>query len=144
MLQLPGLYMHLNHANTPSCVHSYSLYTVTLVLALILTCTHTHIPHTYHTHTTHIPHTHTHTHSDVMNLSLVKQQIYVALENRGGRVGKGMDVIEARLNVMQAVFVAIQTSPTLDEDILLKGYQIFQTLLNRHFTETLEVPMLLS
>ena len=131
--------MHLNNP-TGSCQHSFDLlyvYTPTLY-------TQSHLysllySHTYHTHTTHM--THTYTHSDVMNLSVVKQQVYVALESKEGRVGKGMDVVEARLNVMQAVFVAIQTSPTLEEDILLKGQQIFQTLLNRHFTETLEVPM---
>ena len=52
-----------------------------------------------------------------------------------------MEVVEARLNVMQAVFLAIQTSLSLREDILLKGQQVFQTLFNRHFTEALEVPM---
>ena len=86
---------------------------------------------------------HTYTHSDVMNLSVVKQ-VSAALNSEGERVVKGMEVVEARLNVMQAVFAAIQTSPTLEEDILLKGQQIFQTLLNRNFTEALEVPMWLS
>ena len=83
---------------------------------------------------------HTHAHSDVMNLSVVKQQVSAALNSEGERVVKGMAVVEAWLNVMQAVFAAIQTSPTLEEDILLKGQQIFQTLLNRNFTEALEVP----
>lgn len=91
--------------------------------------------HTCHIHATH---------SDVMNLSVVKQQVSAALTSEGERVVKGMAVVEARLNVMQAVFAAIQTSPTLEEDILLKGQQIFHTLLNRNFTEALEVPMWLS
>ena len=52
-----------------------------------------------------------------------------------------MEVVEARLNVMQAVFLAIQTSLSLGADILLKGQQVFQTLFNRYFTEALEVPM---
>ena len=52
-----------------------------------------------------------------------------------------MEVVEARLNVMQAVFLAIQTSLSLGPDILLKGQQVFQTLFNRYFTEALEVPM---
>ena len=77
-----------------------------------------------------------------MNLSVVKQQVYLALESqrsKEGRLEKRMEAVEARLNMMQAVFVEIQTKPSLGEDILLKGQQIFQTLLNRHFTENLEV-----
>ena len=79
-----------------------------------------------------------------MTLSELKQQVYVSLEpqrSEGGGGGGGMEVVEARLNVMQAVFLAVQTSLSLGPDILLKGQQIFQTLFNRHFTETLEVPM---
>ena len=52
-----------------------------------------------------------------------------------------MEVVEARLNVMQAVFLAIQTSLSLGPDILWKGQQVFQKLFNRYFTEALEVPM---
>ena len=79
-----------------------------------------------------------------MTLSTLKQNVYLALESQrseGGGVGNEMEVVEARLNVMQAVFLAIQTSTSLGEDILLKGQTIFQTLLDRHFTETLEVLM---
>ena len=50
-----------------------------------------------------------------------------------------MEMLEARLNVMQAVFLAIQASPTLDIDILEKGQHVFQMLINKHFTESLEV-----
>ena len=49
-------------------------------------------------------------------------------------------VVEAKLNVMQAMFLAIQTSPSLGEEILQKGLHIFRTLLNKYFTTTLEVP----
>ena len=72
-----------------------------------------------------------------MTLSELKQKVYLALELHGGEGGM---VVEARLNVMQAVFVAIQSSSFLGEDILLKGQQIFKTLSDRHFTKTLEVP----
>jgi len=51
-----------------------------------------------------------------------------------------MEAVEARLNVMQAVFLALQSSPSLERDVLLKGQQIFQSLFNRHFTVNLEVP----
>ena len=56
-----------------------------------------------------------------------------------GSVRKEVEVVEARLNMMQAVFLAIQASASLGEDILLKGQKIFQTLFDNHFTETLEV-----
>ena len=73
-----------------------------------------------------------------MTLSAVKKSVYESLGNEVGGLWK---VVEAKLNVMQAVFLAIQTSPSLGEEILQKGLHIFQTLLNEHFTRTLEVPM---
>ena len=118
----------------------------TLLNRKTLKHTHTHTHHT-HTHTHTYTHTYTHTHnthyihtySDVMTLSELKQQVYVALEPQGSGgalVGMRMEVVEARLNVMQAVFLAIQTCPSLEEDILLKGQQIFQKLFSMHFTKT--------
>ena len=72
-----------------------------------------------------------------MTLSPVKKIVYEALGSEGGQ----RKVVEAKLNLMQAVFLAIQTSPFLGEEILQKGVYIFRTLLNKHFTKTLEVPM---
>lgn len=80
---------------------------------------------------------------DVMTLSELKQNVYLALElhgSEGRKIAKEMELVEAWLNVMQAVFLAIQASSFPEEDILLKGQQIFQTLFDRHFTKTLEVP----
>ena len=74
-----------------------------------------------------------------MTLSAVKKSVYEPLGSEAGELWK---VVEAKLNVMQAVFLAIQTSPSLGEEILQKGLHIFQTLLNKHFTKTLEVHML--
>ena len=74
-----------------------------------------------------------------MNLSVVKQSVYEVLKPQTGENGKEMDVVEARLNVMHLVFLAIQMSTSLEKDILLKGQKIFQTLFNRYFTSTLEV-----
>ena len=74
-----------------------------------------------------------------MTLSAVKKSVYEPLGNKVEGLWK---VVEAKLNVMQAVFLAIQTSPSLGEEILQKGLHIFQSLLNKHFTKTLEVPML--
>ena len=70
-----------------------------------------------------------------MTLPELKQQIYVALEPQGNERAV-IGVVEARLNVMQAVFLAIQSSSLLEEDILLKGQQIFQKLFSIHFTKT--------
>ena len=78
------------------------------------------------------------THRDLMTLSTVKKSVY---EPQGSEArGLWMEV-EAKQNVMQAVFLTIQTSPSLEEDILQKGLHIFQTLLNEYFTTTLEIPM---
>ena len=72
----------------------------------------------------------------------VKQNVYEVLKpQRSESEKEGTIVVEARLTVMQAVFLAIQASPSLREEALQKGHRIFQTLLNRHFTKTLEVPM---
>ena len=72
-----------------------------------------------------------------MTLSAVKKSVYEPL---GSETGGLWMVVEAKLNVMQAVFLAIQTSPSLGEEILQKGLHIFQTLLNEYFTTTLKVP----
>ena len=72
-----------------------------------------------------------------MTLSAVKKSAYEPL---GSEAGGQRKVVEAKLNVMQAVFLTIQTSPSLREEILQKGLHIFKTLLNEYFTTTLEVP----
>ena len=73
-----------------------------------------------------------------MTLSAVKKSFYEPL---GSEVEGLWKVVEAKLNVMQAVFLAIQTSPSLGEEVLWKGLHIFQTLLDKYFTNTLEVLM---
>ena len=77
-----------------------------------------------------------------MTLPGVKKSVYEALEpqrSEGAEDGMGMEAVEARLNVMHAVFLAIQTSLSLGIDILYKGQHFFHLLFNKHFTETLEV-----
>ena len=94
----------------------------------------------FHTHTTH---TYTpHTNRDVMTLPGVKKCVYEALEpqkSEGAEGGMRMKVVEARLNVMHAVFLVIQTSLSLRTDILDEGQRLFPLLFEKHFTETLEV-----
>jgi len=82
-----------------------------------------------------------HTNRDVMTLLGVKKCVYEALEpqkSERAEDGMGMKVVEARLNVMHAVFLVIQTSLSLRTDILDKGQRFFPYLLNEHFTETLQ------
>ena len=67
-------------------------------------------------------------------LPTLNQYIYLALEPDGGS-----RAVEARLNVMHATFLAIQTASRLDEDSLIKGQLVFQTLFSRHFSEDLKV-----
>ena len=130
---------------------------ISLTGRLLNTHTHTHTHacmHTHkhiHTHARMQTHKHTHAHTlfyictytyrDAMTLLMLKQNVYMALGSEEKKEGDVMEVVEARLNVMQTVFLVIQTSFSLGTDILQKGQQIFQTLFDRHFTNTLEVPM---
>ena len=50
-----------------------------------------------------------------------------------------MNVIEARLNLMHATFLTLQSNANLDEELLVRGHKVFQTLFSRHFDENLEV-----
>ncbi len=77
-------------------------------------------------------------HRDILTLPTLKSQIYCALVPE--KPGTSREV-EARLNVMQTTFLALQTSPALTQEVLVKGQQIFQTLLTRFFDEELKVCM---
>lgn len=74
--------------------------------------------------------------SDVFVVPMMKKYIYCSL---------GCDdtfiAMDAGLNIMQAVYICLQTSQSsqLDEDILSKAEHIFQSLLNGHFTERVTV-----
>ena len=70
-----------------------------------------------------------------MTLPNLKQYIYSALGDRSPE----MTCVEARLNLMQATFLVLQTSPVLDDDVLMKGQQVFRTLFGTHFNEKSEV-----
>ena len=78
---------------------------------------------------------------DVMCLPALKQHVYSALNPKAT---PAMETVEARLNVMQTVFLAMQSqpSPSLAEptdSLLTDSQQIFQTLFSRHFNEDMEV-----
>lgn len=45
------------------------------------------------------------------------------------------NVMEALLNVMQATFLVMRSAPTLDNDILSKGDQVFCSLYSQYFDE---------
>ena len=83
-------------------------------------------------------HAHAHIHRDVQTLPTLKPLVYQSLVPDSGQDG-----MEARLNVMQATFLALQTRPALNQDLIVKGQQIFQTLLTRYFTEDLRVNVML-
>ena len=71
-----------------------------------------------------------------MTLPNLKQYIYSALGVRG----KEMNIIEAKLNLMQTTFLTLQISVDLerDDDILYKAQHVFRTLFTRHFSESVE------
>ena len=71
-----------------------------------------------------------------MCLPALKQHIYTALLPVAS---KAMETVEARLNVMQTVFLTLQTKAEPPLDLLSNAQLIFQTLFNRHFTEDIEV-----
>lgn len=81
-------------------------------------------------------------HRDILMLPALKQYIYVGLVPDVEDGGVGCSAVEARFNVMHTAFLAIQTASRLDEDSLIKGQQIFQTLFSRHFSEDLKVGLM--
>ena len=71
-----------------------------------------------------------------MCLPSLKQHVYSALNPKADAA---MVTVEARLNVMQTVFLILQTLPESSNDLLCKSQQTFQTLFNRHFSVDMEV-----
>lgn len=72
-----------------------------------------------------------------MTLPTLKKHIYRALEH--DQASPHLVLIEAKLNVLHATYLALLSEPQLDEDLILKGQQVFQTLFSRHFEENQEV-----
>ena len=77
-----------------------------------------------------------------MSLSYFKQMVYSCLS------ASAMEAVEARFNVMQSVFIVMQscTSPTQSEpslDILTLSRNIFLTMYETYFNEKGEVSFLL-
>ena len=76
-----------------------------------------------------------------MTLPTLKKHIYRALEFNPACRTPHLVVIEAKLNVLHTTYLALLSEPRLDEELLFKGQQVFQTLFARHFEETQEVGM---
>ena len=75
-----------------------------------------------------------------MTLPTLKKHIYRALEPLPDeQTTLHLILIEAKLNVLHATYLALLSEPQLDEDLILKGQQVFQTLFSRHFEENQEV-----
>ena len=76
-----------------------------------------------------------------MCLPALKQHVYSALNPEADTA---MVTVEARLNVMQTVFLVLQSHSTPSqgeppEALLTDSQHIFQILFNRHFDEEMEV-----
>ena len=75
-----------------------------------------------------------------MTLSTLKQSIYSSL---CGHEGTTADIekikMEAMFNLMQATFITLQSSLSLDNQALAEGQQIFHILFTRYFQEKMEV-----
>ena len=50
--------------------------------------------------------------------------------------------VETRLNIMHAIYVCLQTKPRLDDNILHKAQNVFQTFSNQHSVEKFVVSSL--
>ena len=76
-----------------------------------------------------------------MTLPTLKKHIYRALEpsSGGNQISHHLVLIEAKLNVLHTTYLALLSGTQLDEDLILKGTQVFQTLFSRHFEENQEV-----
>ena len=76
-----------------------------------------------------------------MCLPSLKQHVYSALNPE---TEPAMVTVEAKLNVMQTVFLVLQSHSTSSqadpsEALLIDSQHIFQTLFNRYFDEDMEV-----
>ena len=76
-----------------------------------------------------------------MCLPALKQHVYSALNTDAD---PDMVTVEAKLNMMQTVFLVLQSHPISSqadpsEVLLIDSQQIFQTLFNRYFDEDMEV-----
>ena len=74
-----------------------------------------------------------------MTLPTLKKHVYQALEPISDNQTPHLILIEAKLNVLHATYLALLSEPRLDDDLILKGQQVFQTLFSRHFEENQEV-----
>lgn len=72
---------------------------------------------------------------------MLKHYIYLPLSvsEAADMVEPDFNLLEAKLTVMQATFLVIQSIPSLNLDILKEGQQIFQILFNHYFTEDMQV-----
>ena len=76
-----------------------------------------------------------------MTVTVLKHYIYLSLSmpEAAGTVGLDFNLLEAKLNVMQATFLVLESSPSLNQDVLDEGLLTFQTLFNRYFKEGVQV-----
>ena len=69
---------------------------------------------------------------------MIKESVYHVTE-AVDTSGLDFNLLEAKLNVMEATFLVLQSNPSLNKDALDEGLHTFQTLFNRYFKEDMQV-----
>ena len=70
------------------------------------------------------------TYQGVMSMPALRSHLYVTPLPRNE---------EAKFNAMHATYALIHIYPEIDEDVLVKGHNLFATLLQRYFKTNLQV-----
>ena len=74
-----------------------------------------------------------------MTLPALKKHVYKALVSPSEEQSPHLVLVEAKLNLLHTTYLALLSEPQLNDDIIFKGQQVFQTLFSRHFEENQEV-----
>ena len=73
-----------------------------------------------------------------MTVPVLKQYVYSTL----GTSSDDMTTVKAKLNLLQTIFLVIQTHPDLNDHVLHEGWKVFSTLSKNHFDTSWRVSIL--
>ena len=75
---------------------------------------------------------------EIMSLSTLKHSIYSSLlVSETDITDNAIHVDEAKLNIMQATFVTLQSRPEFDDDTTMMGQKVFHALYSDYYRKVL-------